>query len=467
MNPAILTAETTLTDVARLRAHIAGDVITPGDAEYDVARQAWNLAVDQTPVMVALPESAGDVARIVRYARDKGLRVAPQGTGHNANPIARLDDTVLLKTSRMIGVEVNVEERYARVQAGAIWADVVGRVAEHGLTAMSGSSPDVGVVGYTLGGGLSWIGRKYGLAANHVRAIELVTADGRLVRADHESHPDLFWAVRGGGGSFGVVTAIEIELFPFSEIYAGMLAFPIERASEVLHAWNDLLPSLPDEMTTVGRMLRVPPLDEIPEPFRGRELVIVEAFYLGDEADGRRLIQPLRDLGPEVDTMTTMPTRDLIHVHMDPPHPVPGEGDHASIGDHLPAAGVDAFVEAFRSDDAAPLLMGELRQLGGAFARSGPDHGAADTFDGSYTMFSVGMTPTPEIAEAVSRALPVMRKAMAPYEGGREYVNFAEQKGTDVRGFFSPETFERLRAVKAEYDPEEVIRANHPIPPKR
>jgi FAD/FMN-containing dehydrogenase len=467
MNPAIYTAETTLTDVGRLRSRIAGDVITPGDAEYDVARQAWNLAVEQQPVMVALPESAGDVARIVRYAAEKGLRVAPQGTGHNAGPLGDLYDTVLMKTSRMIGVEINAEERYARVQAGAIWADVVGPAQAAGLTAMSGSSPDVGVVGYTLGGGLSWIARKYGLATNHVRAIELVTAEGKLIRADHENHEHLFWALRGGGGSFGVVTAIEIELFPFTEIYAGMLAFPIERASEVLNAWNDLLPSLPDEMTTVGRMLRVPPLPEIPEVVRGRELTVVEAFYLGDEAEGRRLLQPLRDLGPEIDTIATMPTDQLIHVHMDPPQPVPGEGDHGMIAQRLTREGIDTFVEAFTSDAVKPLLAGELRQLGGALARSGPGHGAADTFDGAYTMFNVGMTPTPEVAAMVAAALPVMRDAMAPYEGGREYLNFAEQKGLDASRFYEADTYERLRSVKGIYDPDEVFRANHPIPPKR
>jgi FAD/FMN-containing dehydrogenase len=465
LNPAILTAETTLTDVAQLRSRIAGDVITPGDAEYDVARQAWNLAVDQEPVMVALPESAGDVARIVRYAREKGVRVAPQGTGHNAGPMERLDDTILMKTSRMVGVEINAHERYARVGAGAIWADVVGPAQEHGLTAMSGSSPDVGVVGYTLGGGFSWIGRKHGLAANNVRAIELVTAEGRLVRADHENHPDLFWALRGGGGNFGAVTAIELYLFPFSEIYAGMLAFPIERASEVLNTWNELLPSLPDEMTTVGRMVRVPELPEVPEFLRGRELAVVEAFYLGDEADGARPIQPLRELGPEIDTVATMPTSELIHVHMDPPHPVPGDGDHAMIGSRMPRAGIDAFVAAFRSDAGSPLLMAELRQLGGAFARSAPGHGAAGTFDAAYSMFSVGMTPTPEIAAAVACALPVMRDAMAPYEGGRQYLNFAEQKGVDVHGFFHGDTFERLRSVKAQYDPDELFRANHEIKP--
>jgi FAD binding domain/Berberine and berberine like len=467
MNPAIYTAETTLTDVAQLRRRIAGDVITPGDAEYDVARQAWNLAVEQEPVMVALPESAGDVARIVRYAAEKGLRVAPQGTGHNAGPLGHLHDTVLMKTSRMVGVEVNAEERFARVQAGAIWADVVGPAYEAGLTAMSGSSPDVGVVGYTLGGGLSWIARKHGLATNNVRAIELVTADGRLVRADHESHPDLFWALRGGGGSFGVVTAIEIDLFPFTEIYAGMLAFPIERASEVLTAWNALLPSLPEEMTTVGRMLRVPPLPEIPEIVRGRELTVVEAFHLGDEAEGRRLIQPLRDLGPEIDTIAMMPTKDLIHVHMDPPEPVPGDGDHAMIGERLTSEGIDTFVDAFRSGPAQALLMGELRQLGGALARGGDDHGAANTFDGAYTMFNVGMTPTPEVAAMVAAGLPHMRAAMAKYEGGREYLNFAEQKRLDSSRFYDADTYERLTRIKGEYDAGDVFRANHPIPPKR
>jgi FAD/FMN-containing dehydrogenase len=464
MNPAIHTAETALTDLAALRSHIAGDVITPADAEYDVARQAWNLAVDQQPVMVALPESAGDVARIVRYASERGLRVAPQGTGHNAGPMERLDDTILMKMSRMVGVEVNAEERYARVQAGAIWSDVVGPANEHGLTAMSGSSPDVGVVGYTLGGGLSWIARKYGLATNNVRAIELVTAEGKLIRADHENHEHLFWALRGGGGSFGIVTAIEIHLHPFSEIYAGMLAFPIERSAEVLHTWHELLPTLPDEMTTVGRMLRVPPLEEIPEFVRGRELAVVEVFYLGDEADGGRLIQPLRELGPEIDTVAIMPTSELIHVHMDPPAPVPGDGDHAMLGE-LPAAAIDEFVETFRSEAVSPLLFGELRQLGGALARSAPGHGAADTFDGKYTMFIVGMTPTPEIAAAVSAALPVMRDAMARYEQGRQYLNFAEQKGVDVRRFYDEDTFERLTKVKATYDPNEVFRANHQIPP--
>src|SRR5207244_1322080 len=264
-----------------LRARLAGDVVTPADEAWDEARQAWNLAVDQRPVAVVLAESAADVAATIETARAAGLRVAPQGTGHNATPLGDLGDTVLLKTSRMRRVEIDAETQTARVEAGVRWREVVEAAAEHGLAALAGSSPDVGVVGYTLGGGLSWLGRKYGIGANSVTAVELVTADGRLVRADSENEPDLFWALRGGGGSFGVVTALEFRLYPLAQVYAGWLFFPIERAEEVLYTWRWTLDSMPDEMTLVARFLRLPPIPDIPEPLRGRSFVVVEGIYAG------------------------------------------------------------------------------------------------------------------------------------------------------------------------------------------
>src|SRR5687767_10118689 len=196
-------------DVSALRARMTGHAVTPADPEWDVARQAWNLAVDQRPAIVALPESADDVVAVVRYARAHGLRIAAQGTGHNAGPLGPLDGTVLVKTSRMRGVTVDPDARTVRVDAGVLWQEATNAAAEHGLAALAGSSPDVGVVGYSLGGGISWLARKHGIGANQVTAIELVTADGRFVRADAENEPDLFWALRGGGGAFGVVTAIE------------------------------------------------------------------------------------------------------------------------------------------------------------------------------------------------------------------------------------------------------------------
>ena len=268
-------------DVRPLRRILSGDVVTPYDDDWDEARQAWNLAVDQQPAAVALPESADDVAAIVTFAKANGLRVAPQGTGHNAPALGDLSDTILVKMHRMRGVSVDAERRSARAEAGVIWIEVVEAAAEHGLAALAGSSPDVGVMGYTLGGGLSWLGRKYGIGANQVTAIEVVTASGDLVRTDWANEPDLFWALRGGGGSFGIVTAIEFNLFPIEEVYAGILWFPVERATEVLNAWRDWTEHLPDEMTSVGRILQFPPIPQIPEPVRGQSFVVVQAIWIG------------------------------------------------------------------------------------------------------------------------------------------------------------------------------------------
>ena len=192
---------------------LIGDIVAPGQPDWDLARRAWNLTVDQRPALVALPANADDVRAVVEFAADAGLKVAPQGTGHNAAAIPSLEDTILISTQRMRGVEIDAAAQTARVQAGTLWLEVTEAATPHGLFPLSGSSPDVGVVGYTLGGGLSWLGRKHGLAANHVTAIDVVTPDGRLLRATADEHPDLFWALRGGGGNYGVVTAMEFRLF--------------------------------------------------------------------------------------------------------------------------------------------------------------------------------------------------------------------------------------------------------------
>ncbi len=241
-------------DAGTLREQLTGAVTVPGDAGWDEARQAWNLAVDQRPAAVAEPETVADVVAVVNFARERGLRVAAQGTGHAAPALAEasLHDTILVKTHRMRVVEIDPDSRRARAQAGARWADVVGPAYDHGLAALAGSSHDVGVVGYCLGGGLSWLARKHGLAANSVVAVQIVTADGRVVVADAHHDADLFWAVRGGGGSFGIVTAIELALYLVEELYAGMLAFPVERAAEVLRAWREWVRTVPDEATSVA-----------------------------------------------------------------------------------------------------------------------------------------------------------------------------------------------------------------------
>jgi FAD/FMN-containing dehydrogenase len=234
----LMTGGTAL-DLHELRCRVAGTVVAPEDPGWDEARQAWNLAVDQRPALVALPENVDDVVAIVDFARRHDLRVAAQGTGHSAAALAALERTVLVKTSRMKGVAIDPEHKVARVEAGAWWIDVSAPASELGLAPLAGSSPDVGVVGYTLGGGLSWLSRRHGLAANSVIAIEIVTADGRVVRCDRDHERALFWALRGGGGSFGVVTAIEFALYPAPEVYGGAMLWPWERATEILNRYVD------------------------------------------------------------------------------------------------------------------------------------------------------------------------------------------------------------------------------------
>jgi FAD/FMN-containing dehydrogenase len=445
-------------DVEALRARIAGEVVTRVDAGWDTARQAWNLVVDQRPALVALPACVDDVVEIVSFAREHGLRVAPQGTGHNAAPLGDLAGTILLKTSRLRGVSIDPERRIARAEAGVVWIEVVEAAAEHGLAALAGSSPDVGVVGYTLGGGLSWLARKHGIGANRVTAVELVTADGRFVRADREHEPDLFWAVRGGGGAFGVVTAIELELFPVTEVYAGILWFPIERAAEVLRTWRAWTEELPDELTPVGRVLQFPPIPELPEPFRGRSFALVEAIYLGDEAEGARLLEPLRALGPAMDTVQTIPVAALSRLHLDPEEPVPAAGDGGMLTD-VDDELVGALLEQWAG---SPLLSVELRHLGGAVARARPEHGAVAAFEAPYLMFAVGLTPTPEEHEAVQRSIRALREALRPWEAEHTYMNFAETR-REARSLFTETAHARLRRIKAKVDPDNLIRSAHPV----
>jgi FAD/FMN-containing dehydrogenase len=440
---------------------IRGAVVRPGDDGWDGARQAWNLAVDQQPRAVAFPVDEQDVAAIVRYARAAGLRVAPQRTGHNAAPLGSLTETIILRTDNLRGVAIDAANRRARVRSAAKWEDVVPTASELGLAALHGSTGDVSVVGYSLGGGLGWYARKHGLAANRVTAVELVTADGELVRADADHKPELFWALRGGGGNFGVVTALEFDLIEQAEDYAGVLFFPWERADEVLHAWREWLPTTPDEVTSVGRIMQFPSFPDVPEPLRGNAFALVEAVYLGSERDGRELLEPLRALGPSIDTFATVPPAGIAELHMDPPKPVPGVTGSRLLGE-LPPAAIDELLEVAGPRSGSTLLSIELRQLGGALARSAPEHGAIDTLAGEYAYFGVGIAPAPSIAAANSAQLERVAAALAPYDAGLEYSNFTEANGR-ARRFFADETLARLRAVKADVDPEGLFQANHEL----
>jgi FAD/FMN-containing dehydrogenase len=452
-------------DLATLRTAVTGDVFTPADHGYDQARQAWNLTADERPAVVVMAESAADVVQAVRFARSRGMRIAPQGTGHGSEPLEPLEDAMLLRTSRMRGVRIDPAARTARAEAGALWQDVTVPAAEHGLAALAGSSPDVGVTGYTLGGGMGWLARRYGLAANSVTAADIVTPDGRLRRADAGHEPDLFWALRGGGGSVGVVTALEMRLFPVRELYAGALFFPIQRTAEVLYAWRAWTATVPDEVTSLGRILRLPPLPEVPEPLRGRAFALVEAAYLGDAGAGAALIQPLRQLGPDLDTFATIPASALQQLHMDPDQPVPNQGDGAFLAD-FPAAAIDALAAVAGPDAGTPLASIEVRHLGGALARPAPSAGAQPRVDASYVMFAGGLTPTPELAAAVRVQVQAVKDALAAWHAGYDYYNF-EETPAPASAVLPPASYQRLQKIKAGYDPDQAIISAHPVWPVR
>lgn len=434
-------------------------LLFPGDAGWDDARRAWNLAVDQRPAAVALPETVDDVVDVVEHARLVGLKVAVQGTGHGAG--APLDGTLLVNTSRMTGVEIDPVARVARVAAGTIWADVVDAAVPHGLTALHGSASDVGVVGYSLGGGVGWLARKHGLSSSSVLAAEVVTAGGEVVRADPETNADLFWALRGGGGSFGVVTEVEIALYPASEVYAGWLMWPIDRAEDVLAAWADWTRNAPDEVTSIGRLLQIPPIPEMPEPLRGRQLVVVEAAYLGDERSGRELLEPLRGLGPEIDTFATIPARALTELHRDPPGPVPGRGAGWML-DRVDADAVRELVAVAAMDGTSPLLSLEVRHLEGALGRPDPNGGALSHLEAPYVMYAVGAVTSPEAVASIGERVDAIRSSLAPWLSRSAYFHFAE-RGVDKRALYPAGVYERLAGVRADVDPEGLFRARHTI----
>jgi FAD/FMN-containing dehydrogenase len=451
-----------LTDVrSTLRTAASSDVLVfPTDPGWDEARSAWNLAVDQRPAVVALPESVDDVVAAVDYARTLGLRIAVQGTGHGA-PGRSLDGTMLVNTSRMTAVELDLGGLTARVAAGTVWGDVVRAATPHGLTALHGSAPDVGVVGYSLGGGIGWLARKHGLSSSSVLSAQVVTAEGEVVHADAETNPELFWALRGGGGSFGIVTELQIALYPVSEVYAGWLIWPVDRAAEVLGAWAEWTQDAPDEVTSVGRLLQIPPIPEMPEPLRGRQFVVVEATLLGTEDAGRELLRPLRDLGPELDTFATVPAAALSELHRDPPGPVPGRGEGWML-DGFDAAAATALVDAAAMDGTAPLISVEVRHLEGALGRPDPNGGVLSHFEAPYAMYSVAMVPSPEVVTAIDARIGELRAAVEPWLSRSAYFNFAE-RDVDARALYPEGVYERLAEIRAEVDPDGVFRAKHAI----
>jgi len=442
--------------LSAFRARIEGAAVLPADDGWDAARQPWNLIADQRPALVVEAASPADVAATVELARSSGLRIAAQGTGHGSARLPDLDGTILLRTGTMNAVEVDAGARTARVGSGAKWNDVVGAAVPHGLTGLHGSSGTVGVAGYLLGGGLGWLARSEGFACNHVRSFDVVTADGDVATVSAGAEPELFWALRGGAVAPAVVTAIEIELVELETAYAGALMWPLEEAPAVAHAWAEWTATVPEELTSTLKLLRLPPIPEIPEPLRGRSLVTVTLAYRGAAAEGAELIAPLRALAdPYMDMVADVPAPALAQIAGDPEDPGPARVDGLTLST-LDEAAVDAYLELAGPGADVPLIHLEIRHLGGALDRSAPDHGALDVAGGTHAVGGVGIAMTPAMDGAIADVLIAVEERLAPWRAETSLFNLCE----GLRGYsgaFPPAIAERLTTVRSTYDPEGLL----------
>jgi len=443
----------------RLREALGDRLTLPGEAAYETARRPWNLAVDQRPVAVVLAETAEDVVSGVRAAVASGFRVAPQSTGHAAGALADTDltDAVLMNLSGLRGVLVDPDARTACVLGGSQWDDVVAAAAPHGLTALHGSAGDVSVAGYSLSGGISFYGRAHGLAVGAVRELQVVTADGALVRASADENPDLFWALRGGSGAFGIVVSLELDLLERADVFAGMLLWDFTRAREVTAAWAAWTAGAPESATTALRILHLPPLPDLPPFLSGRSVVVLDGAILESDAAATALLAPLRALEPEVDTFARIPAAQLLAVHMDPTAPTPAVAAHAVLT-ALPDEALDAFATAA----TRALFIAELRHLGGAFARSRPGGGAVSSLAGEYLFNAITVAPVPESVGPGWAAVRSAVAALAPWHAEALALTFIDGGGVDRAGGFG-EAADRLRELKDRFDPMDVFAAAQPV----
>jgi FAD/FMN-containing dehydrogenase len=450
-------------DVDPLRRAIAGEVITSDEPGWDAARQPWSLTAEQHPALVVLARAVDDVAATVRFASANGLRVAPQSTGHGAPSMGALSDAILLRTGRLNGVTVDPASRAAKVQAGARWREVIAPAAEHGLACLHGMSGGVGVAGYTLGGGLGWLARREGFASSHVRSFDVVTADGEQRHVDCEQDPELFWALRGGGGRPAMVTALELELFPLRQAFAGALMWPIERASEVVQAYQSWIAAVPDAITSTIKLVRFPPLPQVPDPLRGKQLVAITLAFTGDEAEGKEIVAPLRTVAATyLDTLAMLPAPALGEISGDPQDPVPGVGTGMLL-DALTPQAAETYVELAGPEAQTPLVSLEIRHLGGALRSGTPDPGAAGALESEVIVGGQGLAVTPDAGVAVRAALEAASYRLAPWISERRtLLNFAEE-GLHVCDCFSPEVTDRLARITATFDPDGLFVANHEL----
>ncbi|NKY87496.1 FAD-binding oxidoreductase [Nocardia veterana] len=441
---------------------VTGPIFRPGADGYDAEISGFQTAYTHRPDLVVGAVHAEDVRAAVEFAARHRLPVAVQATGHGLSVPA--DGGVLISTRRMTEVRVDAHARTAWVAAGVQAEALIAAAVAHGLAPLNGSSPSVGVVGYHLGGGLGILARTFGYAADHVRALDLVTADGRLRRLTPGD--ELFGAVLGSGGNFGVVTGMELELFPITEVYGGRLIFDTALVESALEVWRQWTAEVPEEMTAAITMMTMPDVPAIPEPLRGRYVATVNIAFTGSAAAGERLVRPLREVGPRLaDDLRTMPYSDTHGIYSDPPFPHAYTATNALLTD-LPADAAAAFLDV--TGPGAPIAaVAGFRHLGGALRRPGPVGIAMDHREAEYNARIITM-PSAETAE-VRGFHELVAKTLSPWTVGHN-LNFLYGGGdwadeSQTRAGYTPATYARLQALKAEYDPANLFRCNRNIVP--
>ena len=443
-----------------LRGLCGGAVHLPGDPGYDMASSPWNLQVQHHPAAVAYPASPSEVADVLRAARRAGLQVAPQGTGHGAAPLdGHLGSSVLLHTAGLNEMSIDVDARRVRVGAGVLWGDLAEAAGRDGLIGLHPSAPDVGVVGYSIGGGIGWYARELGLQCHSITAAEIVLADGSIVRTSADEEPELFWGLRGGGMPLGVVAALEFDLYPLETVVAGFLAWDRSHIEQVLPAWAEWTTTAPEAATTSLRLVTAPPMPQIPAELHFRELVVIDGAVLGDDDSAAEILAPLRALRPEFDTVTRVPAPSLVRLHLEPEGPTPGYAS-SRLMSGLPSDAIAAVL-----DIAGPGATGggpditEFRQLGGALHR--PNEGAAlSSLDGDFLVLGFGLRIDPaewdEAREQATRFLDALR----PWQTEREYLPMLDER-SDTRKAFPPDVHARLSALRASVDPDRLFVGPH------
>ncbi|SEL17442.1 FAD-binding oxidoreductase [Rhodococcus maanshanensis] len=444
--------------LADLGPMLDGTVLRPHDEDFQESAAPWNRSVEQRPQAVVLASTAQDVVRTVRFAHTHGLRVSAQPSGHGATD--SLEDVVLIRTGALDDVWIDAQSRVARVGAGVTWGALMQALDGTGLVGLAGSSPGISVVGFCLGGGMSWFSRRFGTGASSLRAVELVDPLGMHRWVTEERDPDLMWALRGGGGDFGIVTAVEIDLFPAPQITGGRLAFPAEDAGEVLRAFGEVTSVAPDTLSLWASVTHFPPLPFLPEEIRGRSFCFVDAVHLGGPEELGALLAPIRAAGPVLrDTVRPLLPSELGAVCEEPEDP--SAATHTAmavtvVDENL----IDRVLGLAGAGVATPLFQVQLRHLGGALRRAG--RGCAGPIHGDYLAVALAMLPDPALRDPVAAALSTLRNTLGPWASGPSVLSMLSS-GDPASSAFDDATIARLRAIKRSTDPAGLVRGNYPV----